>query len=114
MLTRFRLACPNGLAGKPIAIAGLEMTLTDVLIRLHRLDGTEETRRRLPTSWLVFTGLVVLLPMATGMVGMARYAGECFPVAVAVEWRRRGLLSEHRIHAAARCNQTMMIQGIDL
>jgi hypothetical protein len=44
MLTRFRLVCPKGLAGKPIAIAGLEMTLTDVLIRLHRLDGTEETR----------------------------------------------------------------------
>ena len=40
-------------------------------------------RRRLPTSWLVLTALVVVLPMATGMVGMARYAGECFPVAVA-------------------------------
>jgi hypothetical protein len=40
-------------------------------------------RRRIPKSWLVLTALVVLLPLATGMVGMARYAGECFPVAIA-------------------------------
>jgi hypothetical protein len=44
MLTRFSVSCPGGLAGKPITIAGLEMTLTDVLIRLHRQDGGEETR----------------------------------------------------------------------
>jgi hypothetical protein len=31
----------------------------------------------------VLTALVVLLPLATGMVGMARYAGECFPVGIA-------------------------------
>jgi hypothetical protein len=43
MLTRFRLACPNGLEGRPVTIDGLEMTLTDVLVRLHKLDGREET-----------------------------------------------------------------------
>ena len=56
MLTRFRLACPGGLDGKPIAIAGLEMTLTDVLVRLHRLDGREETLLARATDTTVIIG----------------------------------------------------------
>jgi hydrogenase/urease accessory protein HupE len=43
LLSRFKLACPGGLDGKTISIAGLEMTLTDVLVRLDKRDGTEET-----------------------------------------------------------------------
>jgi hypothetical protein len=43
LLSRFSVTCPGGLAGKDITIAGLEMTLTDVLVRLHRMDGTQET-----------------------------------------------------------------------
>jgi len=56
MLTRFRLACPGGLEGKPITIAGLEMTLTDVLVRLHKLDGREETLLARATDTTVTVG----------------------------------------------------------
>jgi len=56
MLTRFRLACPNGLEGRPIAIDGLEMTLTDVLVRLHKLDGREETHLARATDTTVTIG----------------------------------------------------------
>ncbi len=56
MLTRFRLSCPDGLDGKPIAIAGLEMTLTDVLVRLHKLDGREETHLARATDTTVTIG----------------------------------------------------------
>jgi len=56
MLTRFHLACPDGLDGKPIAIAGLELTLTDVLVRLHKLDGREETHLVRPTDTTVTIG----------------------------------------------------------
>jgi hypothetical protein len=56
MLTRFHLACRDGLDGKPIAIAGLEMTLTDVLVRLHKLDGREETHLARATDTTVTIG----------------------------------------------------------
>jgi hypothetical protein len=56
MLTRFRLACPNGLEGRPVTIDGLEMTLTDVLVRLHKLDGREETHLARATETTVTIG----------------------------------------------------------
>ncbi len=60
MLTRFRLACPNGAldarAGRILTIAGLEMTLTDVLVRLHKLDGREETHLARATDTTVTIG----------------------------------------------------------
>jgi hypothetical protein len=40
-------------------------------------------RRRLPISWVVLTGLALLPSLATGMVGLGRYANECFPPFVA-------------------------------
>ncbi len=40
-------------------------------------------RRRLPVSWLVLTGLVIVPAAVTGLVGSARYAVECFPPFVA-------------------------------
>ena len=40
-------------------------------------------RRRLPLSWLVWTGLLLLVPMYSGIVGLGRYANECFPPFVA-------------------------------
>ena len=39
--------------------------------------------RRLPRSWLVLTGLVLVVPFFVGMVGLGRYAGETFPPFVA-------------------------------
>jgi len=40
-------------------------------------------RRRLPVSWQVLTGLVIVPAAVTGLVGTARYAVECFPPFVA-------------------------------
>jgi Dolichyl-phosphate-mannose-protein mannosyltransferase len=38
---------------------------------------------RLPRSWRAFAVVAVGLPMVTGVVGLGRYANECFPVVVA-------------------------------
>jgi hydrogenase/urease accessory protein HupE len=43
VVVRAVLTCPGGLAGKTIRIAGLEGTLTDVLLQFHRENGTQET-----------------------------------------------------------------------
>jgi hypothetical protein len=56
LVSHFSLSCPGGLAGKQITIAGLEMTLTDVLVRLHRLDGGEETHLARPAETSVQFG----------------------------------------------------------
>jgi len=50
MSTRLTLSCPSGLAGNTIRMAGLEETMTNVLVRVTYLDGTEETRLANPTS----------------------------------------------------------------
>lgn len=56
LISRFSVICPGGLAGKSITIAGLEMTLTDVLVRLHKQDGTEETHLARATAPYVTIG----------------------------------------------------------
>ena len=50
LVARLTLDCDGGLAGKPIAIAGLEATMTDVLLRVHHADGREETHLLRPSS----------------------------------------------------------------
>ena len=39
--------------------------------------------RKLPVSWLVFVGLYLVPSLQLGMVGVGRYANECFPPFVA-------------------------------
>ncbi len=56
LMSRFSLACKGGLDGKTITIAGLEMTLTDVLVRVHKRDGTEETHLARATDTSVTIG----------------------------------------------------------
>jgi hydrogenase/urease accessory protein HupE len=43
MTTRLTLSCSGGLAGKTIRIAGLEDTITTVLVRVYHKGGSEET-----------------------------------------------------------------------
>lgn len=50
LVTRTTLTCNGGLAGKTIGIAGLQATITDVLIRVHYSDGTTETHLVRPVS----------------------------------------------------------------
>ena len=40
-------------------------------------------RRRLPTSWIVYTFLYLAPSLALGMVGLGRYASDTFPPFVA-------------------------------
>jgi hypothetical protein len=47
---RSRIARPGGLTGSAIAIEGLSTTLTDVLVRLERLDGTAQVTRLMPSA----------------------------------------------------------------
>lgn len=50
MSTRLTLSSPGGLAGNTIRIAGLEDTMTTVLVRVYYLDGSEETHLVHPTA----------------------------------------------------------------
>jgi hydrogenase/urease accessory protein HupE len=45
--TRWRFACPGGLAGRELGVGGLSATLTDVLVRVERADGTSQVGRLL-------------------------------------------------------------------
>jgi hydrogenase/urease accessory protein HupE len=47
---RWRVQRAGGLDGTSIRIAGLQATLTDVLVRLEKLDGTTQTIRVTPAS----------------------------------------------------------------
>jgi hypothetical protein len=42
---QWSIACQGGLAGSTIRIAGLTATLTDVLVRVERLDGSSQVAR---------------------------------------------------------------------
>ncbi len=48
-MARATLECETGLTGETIEIAGLEATLTDVLVRVYYLNGLQETHLIQPT-----------------------------------------------------------------
>jgi hydrogenase/urease accessory protein HupE len=58
LIARGTLTCAGGLAGKTIAIAGLEATITDVLVRLHHADGRLESHLLRPANPSVTLGAV--------------------------------------------------------
>jgi HupE / UreJ protein len=47
---RWTIRCRGGLAGGVVRIAGLTATLTDVLVRVQRLDGTTQVTRLTPAA----------------------------------------------------------------
>jgi hydrogenase/urease accessory protein HupE len=47
---RWTIKRPDGLTGGTIHIAGLSATMTDVLVRLERLDGSAQVTRLTPTA----------------------------------------------------------------
>jgi len=49
VIVRGVLLCPGGLAGRTLRIAGLEGTITDVLVRIVHADGSTETHLIRPT-----------------------------------------------------------------
>ena len=50
VLVRGTLQCEGGVAGKTLRVAGLEATVTDVLIRIHHADGRVESHLLRPSS----------------------------------------------------------------
>ncbi len=56
LISHFHVSCSGGLQGKTVVIAGLETTLTDVLVRLRRGDGTEEAHLARPMANAVTFG----------------------------------------------------------
>lgn len=49
-VTRWRVGVPGGLNGKQVGIEGLAEARTDALVRVERLDGSEQVGRILPGS----------------------------------------------------------------
>jgi len=49
-IKRWRISVPGGLNGKSIAVVGLSEARTDAIVRVERLDGTEQVGRILPGS----------------------------------------------------------------
>jgi hydrogenase/urease accessory protein HupE len=49
-IERWRIRHAKALVGSTISIDGLQTTLTDVLVRIERLDGTTQVARLLPTN----------------------------------------------------------------
>ena len=56
VLVRGTLICEGGLAGKTLRIAGLETTITDVLVRVHHADGRLESHLLKPGNPAVALG----------------------------------------------------------
>jgi hydrogenase/urease accessory protein HupE len=50
LIARGTLICAGGLAGRTLAIEGLEATVTDVLVRVHHADGRLESHLVRPTD----------------------------------------------------------------
>jgi hydrogenase/urease accessory protein HupE len=63
---RWSVTCPGGLTGKTIAIDGLSGTMTDVLVRIERSDGTTQVTRLTPEDPLF---VVEALPSALKVAG---------------------------------------------
>jgi HupE / UreJ protein len=67
VLVRGTLTCAGGLAGRTIAIAGLEATITDVLVRVHHADGRLESHLLRPaTPSVTLGGITTLTDRALG------------------------------------------------
>ena len=50
LIERQTVRCPCGLTGRTVTIDGLTSTMTDVLVRLERLDGTAQIARLSPAK----------------------------------------------------------------
>lgn len=74
----------TGRAVKPSALAHLVLAAV-------ALAAVALAWRRLPPAWLAFVAVYLLPPLAVGVVGLGRYANECFPVFVAAGMVLAGL-----------------------
>ena len=66
-----------------ITLDGKLTAVPHVLLAAAAITAVVMQRRRMPVSWLAYTGLYLVPSLITGMVGLGRYANECFPPFVA-------------------------------
>jgi Dolichyl-phosphate-mannose-protein mannosyltransferase len=62
---------------------GKGSALVHALLAVAAIGAVVIRRAHLPRSWLVFTALYLLPSFALGIIGLGRYANECFPAFVA-------------------------------
>jgi hypothetical protein len=82
-----------GLVEHPTVPAGVHLLLASAAVAV-----VVAARRWLPRAWIAFTGLYLLPSLALGIVGLGRYANECFPAFAA-----GGDLLERRTPATRTC-----------
>jgi hypothetical protein len=75
-----------GLVSRPTLNATLHLAVAGIA-----LAAVIVVRRRIPTSWLCYTILGLAPSLAFGIVGLARYANDMFPPAIA-----GGMILEHQ------------------
>ncbi len=81
---QWSVVCQGGLSGSTIRITGLTATLTDVLVRIERLDGSSQITRLTSSSpWFVggFTSLGVK-PLSTDLIANFSKPGNASLVAL--------------------------------
>jgi len=66
-----------------ISLDGKLTAVPHLLLAAAAITAVVIQRKRMPASWLVYTGLYLLPSLVTGMVGLGRYANECFPPFIA-------------------------------
>jgi hypothetical protein len=78
--------------------------LPHVVLALAAIAVVVVQWRRLPLAWLVFAGLYLVPSFQLGMVGVGRYANECFPPFVAAgqvleRWSTRTIVTAYALSA---------------
>lgn len=71
-------------------------------------------RKRIPSAWQAWTALVLVPPLLVGIVGLGRYANECFPPFVAggqilERWPRWARRSVFALSVACLCFAAVMV-----
>lgn len=70
--------------------------------------------RRLPRSWQVLAAIALGLPAITGLVGVGRYANECFPLVIAGGVIVGRLSPAVRVLAAAASASAMVVVSVSI
>ena len=95
-----------------------KIAIPHVLLAIAAAAAVIVVWRKLPKAWLVLTGLFLVLPFFTGMVGLGRYAGETFPPFVAAgeilrRWPRWAVLTVLGASVAAMAVCTYWVIYLD-
>ena len=88
---QWTIKCAGGLTGGTIHIAGLKATMTDVLVRLERLDGTTQVTRLTPSAVRTISAPDSSIPSATPRLALPSASNSMDRPSVADARRRHSL-----------------------